>query len=156
MSFTTGRKTGSFHGWHSRIINNRRPKAKAGRRLCTLRFELLERRDLLTATVVVGTQVFLQDIPTISTGGIAQQGGGNPFTSNPCNITSGSSIDYSSATMGSFTGALSGQGNFNATIPNMAIDGQNVSGLNVSGLVDVTSPSSDASMVTATGTLNTE
>src|SRR5208283_4321434 len=58
--------------------------------------------------------------------------------------------------MGSFTGALSGQGNFNATIPNMAIDGQNVSGLNVSGLVDVTSPSSDASMVTATGTLNTE
>ena len=157
MSLKSGRKIGWLQALKSRFVSARRPKAEKTRRLGTLRFEPLERRNLLSATVVVGTPAFLQNIPIISTGAQASQNGNNAFSANP-NLQSGSKISYSSATQGTVNATMngpvtspSGQPNFIATISNMTINGQNVS-----GPVVVTQPSKFASTVTATGTMNTQ
>ena len=99
MSVKTNKRIGWLRGWFSKVTSGRRPSP--GRRARRLRCEKLERRELLSATVVVGAQAF-KTIPIAS----------DSDTVNGTNYTAianlAGSIAYTSPTQGAVTGNLTG------------------------------------------------
>jgi hypothetical protein len=150
-------QAGWLRTWYSELVKARRRKPRE--KLCKLRCEMLERRELLSATVVLGSQAF-KTITVASTNGTATETANNTTYDANANLTG--TVDYSSATLGSFSGTLngpitqpSGQGNFTATVA-MTQDSSNPNNTqNLSGSATLTSPASLAGMVSTTGEFNT-
>ncbi len=99
MSSKTNKRTGWLRAWFSKVTGGRRRKPR--RRPCKLRCEILERRELLSATVVVGAQTFAT-IPVAS----------DSDTVNGTNYTAianlAGAISYTSPTQGTVSGTLNG------------------------------------------------
>ncbi len=154
MSFKAKKRTGCLGTWFAKVTDSRRPAAKnRTRKLCC---EMLERRELLSVSVVTGSLNYLT-VPVTTTNGSAT--GTANGTAYQANANLAGTIAYTSSTSATVTGNLNGaivtppnSGNFAATIP---ASGSTVSLNNgaISGSVNVTSPAS-IGVVSASGTIN--
>jgi len=154
MSLKAKKRTGWLGTWFAKVTDGRRPATK--NRTRKLRCEALERRELLSVSVVTGAQTYLTVPVTTTNGSATGTANGTAYQAN-ANLTG--TITYTNATSATVTGNLNGtivtppnSGNFAATIP---ASGSTVSLNNgaISGSVNVTAPSS-VGVVSASGTIN--
>ena len=147
MNVKENKQTGWWRGWYSKLRRDRR----RGRRphTCKLRCEMLERRELLSASVVPGATTFKTIPVACPFGNFSALSGGASYTAN-AEFTG--SIAYSSTTQGTLNGTVSGTvtspqndagQTFDDVVSPLALTGENLSGGGVTGTFDTSQFISD-------------
>jgi autotransporter-associated beta strand protein len=152
MNSRTRKRTGWLRAWYPRVRGGRRRSPGGGPR--KLWCELLERRELLSAAVVLGTQAFKTF--QVSTTGGSLSGTVSGYIPYQVAADFSGTVAYASATRGIIYGSLSGPvntppgyGDFSATIALVQ------SSSNLSGWATIATPTVLAGSLIGTGSIDT-